>query len=486
MTNLLRIILIEDIETDAELIQRELRKAGIEFTASTVESAEELEQQLLSETLPHIILSDYTLPRFNAMEALKIRNAIAPEIPFILVTGAQTEEIAVNSIKEGANDYILKSSLTRLPTAVMNSLHVARTKKEQNETYRLLQLREEKYRNLFEGSLVGMLRWRLSDGFILERNHRAKHFTHLFCDENNLFHDCFLNETDYQRVLQQLKESGVVENIEFQVNSKNKEITWLSLSAKLFTDEEEVEGVLQDISQSKESLVKLEQVNYELDRFVYHASHDLKSPLRSIMGLVDAARDSTSLDECISYLSLFEQCANRLEALVNDLLVLARSNRTEEHYTSFDFNKEVEESIHMLSYMEKIGLIHIEKHIFQEQVFYTDAVRLRIVLNNLITNAIKYHRFDQERPFIRIQIDVTADAATIEISDNGEGIPETHIPRLFDMFYRATNTSEGSGLGLYIVSTMLEKIDGDISLTSTVKEGTSFKIVLKNQIAHIQ
>lgn len=479
MSNMLRIVLIEDIETDAELIQYTLKGMGLGFHSIVVETPEAF-QKTLQEATPDLILSDYSLPRFSALEALKIKREFAEDVPFILVTGAQSEEIAVACIKEGADDYILKDNLTRLPTSVKNALAVAESKRERKNALKELRLREEKYRNLFESSLMGMLRWRLKDGYILELNRKAKEYTQMLCDENNLFHDCFLNKEEYTALVERLAKNGVVENIEFQVKDQDQTYKWLSLSAKFFEDAGEVEGVLQDITKSKESILELQKINYELERFVYHASHDLKSPLRSIVGLVDAARESSSLEECLGFVNMFEQCASKLELLVNDLLVLARANRADLDIAPFDFHSELEATLKLLDHTTRFKKVRIEKHIHENIQFQTDPIRLRIVFNNLISNALKYQKQDHPSPFIRISITTTEDSSTIEIADNGEGIAANNLSKVFDMFYRASKNSEGSGLGLYIVKSMVEQIGGKIRVTSALNEGTTFHMVLPN------
>ncbi len=482
-TKSLHILLIEDLETDAELIQRTLRKAEIPFVAKVVETAEELIQAIQSEK-PDLILSDYSLPRFNAVEALRIKKDLDPEIPFILVTGAQSEEIAVTCIKEGADDYILKSSLTRLPTSVINVLKTAESRRDKKKALETLEVREAKYRHLFENSLVGMLRWNLEHGTILEHNHKAAEFIELFCDDKNLFHDCFLNEEDYHQLVTSLQEHGTVENIEFQVRSKSTPSKWLSLSAKLFADLREVEGVLMDISSSKESIIGLQKVNYELERFVYHASHDLKSPLKSIQGLVEAARESQSLDECIAFIGMFEHCANKLELLVNDLLLLARNNKVEENISSFDIEQELESTLQLLRHSDAFMNVNVEKDIIKKTELYTDTVRLRIILNNLFSNAIKYRKPNQPHHHIRISFLVEHNVTRIEISDTGQGIEEKHLPRIFDMFYRASKHHDGSGLGLYIVKSMIEQMGGRIQAHSVYNVGTTFILEFPSKSPH--
>src|SRR6266404_8181538 len=114
MKEQLRILLVEDAPADAELIQYELRKSKIDFVTKCVETKRAFAKELKS-LWPDVIISDFTLPQFNALDALRILQGSNSRVPFILVTGSTSEEVAVECIKEGADDYILKSSLKRLP-----------------------------------------------------------------------------------------------------------------------------------------------------------------------------------------------------------------------------------------------------------------------------------------------------------------------------------------------------------------------------------
>src|SRR5262249_26341780 len=119
--NIPHILILEDSESDTELVEHELRRAGIEFVATRVVTRDALLDQVINGK-PDIILSDFSLPQFTGLEALRLVKSNRCETPFILVTGSQTEEVAVECMREGAADYILKSTLARLPSAVLNAL----------------------------------------------------------------------------------------------------------------------------------------------------------------------------------------------------------------------------------------------------------------------------------------------------------------------------------------------------------------------------
>lgn len=150
------ILIVEDTESDVELIEYELRRAGIEFTSSRVEE----ESQFLAELAqrpPHLILSDYSLPGFSGLQALLLVKRLECDAPFILVTGSQTEEVAVECMKEGATDYILKSNLIRLPSAVQNALKRREAERDKAEALEALRKSEEQLQQSQKLEAVGRL-----------------------------------------------------------------------------------------------------------------------------------------------------------------------------------------------------------------------------------------------------------------------------------------------------------------------------------------
>lgn len=155
-TTFLRILIVEDSDLDAESIERELRKAGIQFEATRVTTKKQFLKEIGNRTLD-LILSDYCLPQFSGLEALHLLKAHRYEAPFVLVTGSQTEEVAVECMKEGAADYILKSSLTRLPSAALSAIERSKAEKEKAEALEGLKQSQERLRQSQKLEAVGQL-----------------------------------------------------------------------------------------------------------------------------------------------------------------------------------------------------------------------------------------------------------------------------------------------------------------------------------------
>jgi ligand-binding sensor domain-containing protein/signal transduction histidine kinase len=223
---------------------------------------------------------------------------------------------------------------------------------------------------------------------------------------------------------------------------------------------------------------ELIKVNSELDRFVYSASHDLRAPLASILGLVKLTRIDDNPEHKLQYLDKVEKSIHKLDGFIHDIINYSRNARTEIESHPVDFHKEIEEILEGLKYQENCELIRKEVQIKGQGIFHTDTKRLNIVLFNLVTNAIKYHNLDQQDPFIKIRIDYTSTNAEIEISDNGIGIDQHHLDNIFKMFYRADERSSGSGLGLFIAKEAIEKLNGTLNVKSAIGEGSTFVVKL--------
>lgn len=224
----------------------------------------------------------------------------------------------------------------------------------------------------------------------------------------------------------------------------------------------------------------LRKVNAELDRFVYSVSHDLRAPIASVLGLIQIARSEQNREEQKRYFGLMEGSLQRLDSFIHDIIDYSRNNRLESKPEPIFFNELIEEVAASLRYMPDAFTVELIKEFSIEATFYTDRQRLRVILTNLISNAVRYYNPRQLRPYIRINVKTTESQAILQIEDNGIGIEEEYLPRIFDMFFRAHQESKGSGLGLYIVKEMIKKLEGEIEISSIPRVGTCFEITLPN------
>ncbi|HTJ53482.1 MAG TPA: two-component regulator propeller domain-containing protein, partial [Cyclobacteriaceae bacterium] len=222
---------------------------------------------------------------------------------------------------------------------------------------------------------------------------------------------------------------------------------------------------------------ELRKVNGELDRFVYSASHDLRSPLSSMMGLIALARrEDPGLAH--SYIVKIEDCVKLLDKLIRDIIDFSSNSRAKKIIEQIDFHSLIDESVKTHQFMIGFNEIKWNVIINASHAFYSDSRRIKIIMSNLISNSIKYRNPNAAEPVVEISISAQKSHCDISVADNGIGIPAEHIDNIFDMFYRAHSTSQGSGLGLYIVRETIQKLHGTILVNSESDKGTTFKISL--------
>jgi signal transduction histidine kinase len=231
-----------------------------------------------------------------------------------------------------------------------------------------------------------------------------------------------------------------------------------------------------DIRKTKEILHekndKLEKMNTELDLFAHRVSHDLKAPIASIRGLINLAEKENHSQELAVYLQKMKESTVSADTFIRDVLDLSK-NATRIVIEKTDVQKMTQEIIENLRYIDpeqKTEIVLMGK----DAVINTDPVRLRIILTNLISNAYKYHDLQKDKSRIEINLVKEKDFLHVSVKDNGIGIGDEHLEKIFDMFYRATSHSKGTGLGLYVVKEMVEKLNGTIQVKSTKDKGSEF------------
>ncbi|MDX2196785.1 MAG: PAS domain S-box protein [Cytophagales bacterium] len=243
-------------------------------------------------------------------------------------------------------------------------------------------------------------------------------------------------------------------------------------------------GIGRDITERMEIIDQLKKTNdelsisnQELDNFVYRASHDLRAPLASVLGLINVAKIENKPESMLQYFDMIEKSIERLMNFTEDLIGYSRNARNDIKSQIINFSKITDEVIDSLKFLEKAHKIRFIKEVdINHAPFFSDKTRISMMLSNLVSNAIKYHSINKQDPYIKISCHVQNDIGTIAVQDNGTGIKEIYQEKIFDMFYRATTDTKGSGLGLYIVKSIVEKLNGNINFESVYMEGTQFVI----------
>ncbi len=230
-----------------------------------------------------------------------------------------------------------------------------------------------------------------------------------------------------------------------------------------------------------ESANKANKLNENLDKFVYTVSHDLRSPISSALGLIELSKTEKDINTIHEYMVIQEKSMRRMNNFVSDMLAYYKNSKSINYYENIDLEKLLDDIIESNATLIKDGNITLEAHTNEPEKFRSDPMKLRIILTNLVGNAIRY--IDEEKDTHTINIEITTDPekAIFIVSDNGIGIAKESQEKVFEMFFRATFNKSGSGLGLFMVKELLEKLNGSITLESDEKVYTTFIIIIPNQ-----
>ncbi len=241
-------------------------------------------------------------------------------------------------------------------------------------------------------------------------------------------------------------------------------------------------GVYVDITERKKVEEELKIRNIELDNFVYKVSHDLRAPLSSILGLVNLARLPGNDDNPMDYINIIGDKVEDLDHFIGDVLSHSKNLKMDVSITRVDFNAIISRTFTDLNYLEGASEMMVYRKVDNTD-FYSDPWRISEIFRNLVSNAIKYRQINGPTPEIRIEVNAGHLQTEIIFTDNGIGIQKENLTKIFEMFYRATEQSDGSGIGLYIVKNAAEKLGGTISVHSETGVGTTFTIILPDRSA---
>lgn len=221
------------------------------------------------------------------------------------------------------------------------------------------------------------------------------------------------------------------------------------------------------------------EANAELDTLVYSISHDLRSPITSIQGLISVLKAEDSIEKLKDFADDLESIVKTQDVFILEIIDFFQSKRAFLSYTEFSLKQLVESTIAHSRFIPAASDIAIT-HELDLDMICTDELRLKIIVNNLLSNAIKYSDEQKPNKSIVIKAQKVHDAMEIRIEDNGVGIEKKHMDKIYDMFY-AAHRGKGTGLGLYILKHHVEKLSGWVEAQSEVNVGTRFTVVLPLQ-----
>lgn len=286
--------------------------------------------------------------------------------------------------------------------------------------------------------------------------------------------------------LSRLVNSAQKSNLAVDLNLKNAahEIITLTASfARLMSKtEEQMREIKLKSRQLKQRNKQLRKLNKEQDHFLYSTAHDLRSPLTSLAGLVHLMRIENKAPEMVHYFDKMEKSISRQEDFIEQIASFSKNKILKIKPEPLDLQKIFNDTFEHHLYMA--GATRIKREVIVENPnnisIWSDYNRMLVLFNNLISNAIRYSDPQKPNSFITVHITVWRDEIVVKFSDNGIGISQQHLDKIFDMFYRAHDDSKGTGLGLFILQETVRKMNGSVLVESAAGAGTVFTLTLPN------
>ena len=505
MSEPIRILIVEDQPTDAELAQREIKQALPTCIFQQVETLEDFLSSLESFE-PDLIISDYSMPRFNGLIALKLALAHDPLTPVIIFTGAINEETAVECMKAGATDYVIKEHIKRLGQAVLHALKEKRARQERKQVDQALRESEARFRGTFEQAAVGMGHLAL-DGRWLRVNQRLCDIVGYTRQEflaltvQDLTHPDDL-ETDLAYSQQVLVNEISTYSMEKRYFHKDGSLIWVDLTVSLMRAETGKPlyfiRVIQDISRRKEaeeSQANLEQQLRQaqkmesIGRLAGGIAHDFNNLLTVILGYCALIQTRAPTGQVlVNNLEQIQQAGESASNLTRQLLTFSRKQILSP--TVLDLNNLVTNLHKMLKRLigEDIELSIIPQPDLHPVI--ADSGQMEQVIMNLVVNArdamptggmvtIETNNVYHDDVYMSTHFDaVPGPAVMLAVSDTGQGMDKQTQAQIFEPFFTTKEAGKGTGLGLAMVYGIVKQSRGDIIVYSEPGQGTVFKIYL--------
>jgi PAS domain S-box-containing protein len=498
----LQILVLEDVEADVFLINHELRRGGFTFHSKRVETRDDFVHEIESNP-PDVILSDHGLPSFDGFSALSIAREKCPDTPFIFVTGSMGEEVAIDSLRKGATDYVLKGRLPNLGPAVRRALCLTEERARRKQAERDLRASEERFRMLVEDVDDYAIFMLDPHGQVIIWNVGAERIYGYRADEvigkkfNRFYPRKDRDEEKPEQALAAAVTEGSFRDEGWQMRKDSSRYWGISVITALRDEKGQLSGfsvITRDISMRKEAedeirrlnteleqrveerTAELQEAYHEMEAFSYSISHDLRAPLIHISGFAELLTTDAEIvldEKARRYLQTITKSAKRMGKMIDDLLAFSRTSRAELHKVRVNM-AEIVRSVREDLQPEMQSRTVIWKVDSLPDV-QGDPFLLRQAVFNLVSNALKYTRTREEA---RIEIgSAPAGGETLFfVRDNGVGFNMEYSAKLFGVFQRLHSTSEfeGTGIGLANVRSIIKRHGGRTWAESVLDHGATF------------
>ncbi len=505
----LNLLLLEDMVSDAELIILTLERSGLDFTPVLAQGKADF-LRAIKDNAFDAILADNSMPQFSASEALDIYNSNNLTIPFILVTGSISEEYAVEIMKKGACDYILKDRLQRLPAAIVSAVERRLLESDKKNYIEKVLANENLLKDAaelanfgsWEADLVTYVqRWSDQQYDILgylpgEVEPSITNFLKCVHPEDVDFvkqqiDDAFTRIGKHKYDCRLITKDGSVKYVNGEMLVKRDE------NGKALR----INGFIRDVTENINAEIKeqrisadLVQRNQDLEQFAYIVSHNLRAPVANIVGVTNVLmNEQLSEPEKDEFMKALATSVNRLEGIITDLNNILSVRKTiNENKEYVDFSEIIDDVKAAISSSLEDNCIMIVEDFHEVPGISSLKSYIHSIFYNLISNSVKFRKADIA-PEIEIKSSIIDDKVVITYKDNGIGIDleKKTNQQIFGLYKRFhPGYAEGKGMGLYMVKTQVETLGGTINVKSKVNEGTEFIIafgqhdVLRNNLAY--
>jgi PAS domain S-box-containing protein len=489
----LRVLFVEDLEDDALLLERVLRRAGYDITSERVDTAAALNAALDRQTWD-IVIADYTLPEFDGLAALALVKERGLDLPFIIVSASIGEDIAVGAMKAGALDYIMKNNLSRLIPAVERELREAEVRRARKQAEDSLQENYQIMQAVFEGTSDVIYVKDHVGRYVKINSAGARVFgkspeevigkkdLELFSPETA----CPIMERDAQMLA-----SGKMQTFEGPLTALGETRTYLATKAPWRDHQGKIIGIIgiaRDITERKESEAQLQRQRdalYQSEKLatmgqlLAGVAHELNNPLSVVMGQAALLQQSIRSRRQAERAAKIVQAAERCARIVNNFLALARQRPPERH--PVQLNTVVWEAVELLAYPLRVDSVEVVFALADElPVLRADPHQLHQVVVNLVANA---HQALREiggvrRLTLATGVEVGGGRAWLEVRDTGPGVAVELQGRIFEPFFTTKPPGLGTGLGLSLCQGIVEGHGGSIGVVPGAEPGAVFRVEL--------
>ncbi len=476
------ILYVEDSMEDFLLLERLLKKEGISASILRLETEEDLRSELFSERHFDIVLSDFYLPGFTGMDVLEIVGSRGTELPVIIVSGRVGEEKAVEIIRAGAKDYIMKENLRRLVTVIERELKDSELKREKKKVQEQLRITEERFSSFFNSSRDPMIVSSPRSFTLLDISNSFAE--NLGIEKNSILGrplselPFWKDSTLVEETIKEIFRGGEMRNRELSTlttDGRERTVIW---SVELMETEgrKEYFWMGRDVTEKIEidkNLRRSEKLR-SLGTLAGGIAHDFNNILMIIMGYAELAQGKTGNNSQLDrYLEEVNKAVDRAQDLIQQILTFSRQTEGEPQFVSIS---SIAKEVLKLLRPSLPSTIAIRHTISSESTVHVDPIHIHQILMNLCTNA--FHSMKDEGGILTVEVSDKNGWVDMIVEDTGCGMDNATIDRMFEPFFSTKSINEGTGLGLSVVHGIVEQYEGTIYVDSEENRGTRITISL--------